>query len=155
NQHRQPVEQPLVERTHGQCAVGTAAGEWAVGSRRSGERTIDRGSMSERLTHLDAEGQASMVDVGEKAITSRTATARGEVRMKRATPGAVRWGSAPKGDVLATARLAGIMAAKRTAELIPLCHTLLLTKVSVDFELDSELEGDEGRVVITATVKCN
>jgi cyclic pyranopterin phosphate synthase len=107
--------------------------------------------MSDGLTHLDAEGKASMVDVGEKAVTSRTATARGEVRMQRATLEAIRAGAVPKGDVLATARIAGIMAAKRTPELIPLCHTLLLSKVAVDFEIDET----KSRVVITATVKCN
>jgi cyclic pyranopterin monophosphate synthase len=91
-----------------------------------------------------------MVDVGEKAETSRTAVARGEVRMAPATLQAIRDGAAPKGDVLAAARIAGIMAAKRTPELIPLCHTLLLTKVAVEFEVDAAAS----RIVITATVKC-
>jgi cyclic pyranopterin monophosphate synthase len=91
-----------------------------------------------------------MVDVGEKAETSRTAVARGEVHMAPATLQAIRDGAAPKGDVLAAARIAGIMAAKRTPELIPLCHTLLLTKVAVEFEVDAAAS----RIVITATVKC-
>jgi cyclic pyranopterin phosphate synthase len=107
--------------------------------------------MSEPLTHLDEHGHAVMVDVGDKPVTSRTAVAQGEVRMTPATLTAIRTGNAPKGDVLAAARLAGIMAAKKTAELIPLCHTLLLTKVTVDFALDDV----ENRVVITATVRCN
>jgi cyclic pyranopterin phosphate synthase len=107
--------------------------------------------MSDELTHLDAHGHATMVDVGDKQITSRTAVAEGEVRMTRATLAAIREGNVPKGDVLAAARIAGIMAAKKTPELIPLCHTLLLTKVAVDFEIDDAAS----RVVITATVRCN
>lgn len=106
--------------------------------------------MSEQLTHLDAQGHATMVDVGDKAITSRTAVAEGEVRMTASTLAAIRDGNVPKGDVLAAARIAGIMAAKKTPELIPLCHTLLLSKVAVDFEVDEA----EQRVVITATVRC-
>lgn len=92
-----------------------------------------------------------MVDVGEKEITSREAIAQGEVRMSPATLAAIRDGDVPKGDVLATARIAGIQAAKKTPELIPLCHTLLLTKVAVGFAIDEA----ESRVVITATVRCN
>jgi cyclic pyranopterin phosphate synthase len=103
------------------------------------------------LTHLNEEGHATMVDVGEKAATSRTAVARGEVHMLPATLAAIRDGSVPKGDVLAAARIAGIMAAKRTPDLIPLCHTLLLTKVAVEFDVDEA----QSRVVITATVRCN
>ncbi|MBU6350501.1 MAG: cyclic pyranopterin monophosphate synthase MoaC [Chloroflexi bacterium] len=102
------------------------------------------------LTHLDAAGHAAMVDVGDKAVTVRVAVAAGEVRMAPATLAVLRAGTAPKGDVLAAARIAGIMAAKRTPELIPLCHTLLLTHVGVDFVLD---EG-ESRVQIKATVRC-
>lgn len=107
--------------------------------------------MSDQLSHLDEHGHASMVDVGGKETTTRTAVAQGEVRMQPATLAAIRDGNAPKGDVLAAARLAGIMAAKRTPELIPLCHTLLLTKVGVEFEIDEA----ESRVVITSTVRCN
>lgn len=106
--------------------------------------------MSE-LTHLDEHGRATMVDVSEKAVTTRTAIAAGEVRMASATLAAIRDGAAPKGDVLAAARIAGIMAAKRTPELIPLCHTLLLTKVAIDFEIDET----KSRVLITAAVRCN
>jgi cyclic pyranopterin phosphate synthase len=103
------------------------------------------------LTHIDDQGHAAMVDVGAKAVTTRTAVAAGEVRMAPATLVAIRAGTAPKGDVLAAARIAGIMAAKRTPELIPLCHTLLLTKVAVEFTIDDV----ESRVLITATVRCN
>jgi cyclic pyranopterin phosphate synthase len=106
--------------------------------------------MTDKLTHLDDRGHAAMVDVGDKAITQRTAVAGGEVRMQPATLAAIRDGDVPKGDVLAAARIAGIMAAKRTPELIPLCHTLLLSKVAVEFELDDV----ESRVLITATVRC-
>ena len=102
------------------------------------------------LTHLDAQGQAHMVDVGAKAETEREAIAAGRVLMRAETLHLLRAGDLPKGDVLGTARVAGIMAAKRTAELIPLCHQLLLTKVSVEFEFD---EADSA-VEITATVRC-
>ena len=88
------------------------------------------------LTHLDAQGHAQMVDVGAKAETEREAIARGSVRMAPATLRLIVGGELPKGDVLAVARVAGIMAAKRTPELIPLCHTLLLTHVSVRIEPD-------------------
>ncbi len=93
------------------------------------------------LTHLGAEGQANMVDVGEKAETQRTAIAEGAVVMQPQTLKLIREGNARKGDVIGTARIAGIMAAKRTHELIPLCHPLLLTKVSVDIEPDESLPG--------------
>lgn len=106
--------------------------------------------MGQQLTHLDEQGRASMVDVGGKEATTRTAIAQGSVSMTRETLAAIRDGQAPKGDVLAAARIAGIMAAKRTPELIPLCHTLLLSKVSVDFEIDESLN----RIVITALVRC-
>jgi cyclic pyranopterin phosphate synthase len=88
------------------------------------------------LTHLDERGQARMVDVGDKAVTTRTASARALVRMSPSTAAAIAAGDAPKGDVLATARIAGIQAAKRTSELIPLCHPLPLDKVTVDAEVD-------------------
>lgn len=94
-----------------------------------------------KLTHLDATGAAHMVDVGEKALTSREAIAEGRVLMQRETLDLIREGLAKKGDVVATARIAGIMAAKRTHELIPLCHPLLLTKVSIDIEADDALPG--------------
>lgn len=89
-----------------------------------------------RLTHLDEQGRAQMVDVGAKAETQREAIARGRVQMRPETLRMIVEGNAPKGDVLAAARVAGIMAAKRTPELIPLCHTLLLTHVSVAIEPD-------------------
>ena len=93
------------------------------------------------LTHISASGEAHMVDVSAKPATTRTARAQGHVVMRHATLALIRAGDAKKGDVLGTARLAGIMAAKRTAELIPLCHPLALTKVSVDLTLDDTLPG--------------
>jgi cyclic pyranopterin phosphate synthase len=94
-----------------------------------------------RLTHLDAAGAANMVDVSDKAATARTARAEGAVVMLPETLRLIREGDAKKGDVIGTARLAGIMAAKRTHELIPLCHPLLLTKVKVDCDPDDALPG--------------
>jgi cyclic pyranopterin monophosphate synthase len=97
------------------------------------------------LTHLDASGAAHMVDVGGKSVTAREAVARGRITMSADAATAIRDGSMKKGDVLATARIAGIMAAKKTAELIPLCHPLPLTRVAIDLDLD-----DSG-VTATAT----
>ncbi len=88
------------------------------------------------LTHFDAQGQAHMVDVGDKAHTARVARAAGSISMLPATFALVRDGNAKKGDVLGVARIAGIQASKRTSDLIPLCHPIALTKVSVDFSLD-------------------
>ncbi|MFL5196579.1 MAG: cyclic pyranopterin monophosphate synthase MoaC [Microvirga sp.] len=102
-----------------------------------------------RLTHLDKTGAANMVDVSEKAVTARTARAEGRVVTAPETVALIRKGDAKKGDVLGTARLAGIMAAKRTHELIPLCHPLLLSKVAVDCVIDEALPG----VRVTAEVK--
>lgn len=96
---------------------------------------------TERLTHLDASGEANMVDVGQKRETGRVAIAEGAVKMAAQTLETILAGDAKKGDVLGTARLAGIMAAKRTHELIPLCHPLLLTKVAVEIEPDHALPG--------------
>jgi cyclic pyranopterin monophosphate synthase len=93
------------------------------------------------LTHLDRTGAANMVDVSDKPETSRLARAEGRVVMLPETVALIRAGDAKKGDVLGTARLAGIMAAKRTHELIPLCHPLLLTKVKVECELDDAIPG--------------
>ncbi|SBT07845.1 molybdopterin biosynthesis, protein C [Candidatus Accumulibacter aalborgensis] len=90
------------------------------------------------LTHFDAHGQAQMVDVGEKAATHRQASAVGSILMKPETLALIIAGSATKGDVLGVARVAAIQGAKRTAELIPLCHPIALTKVSVDFAIDGE-----------------
>ena len=99
------------------------------------------------LTHIDASGEAHMVDVGDKAETARSATATGYVRMKPETLALIRDGNAKKGDVIGTARLAGIMAAKQTSNLIPLCHPLMLTKVAVDIVEDTALPGDRKSVV--------
>ena len=104
-----------------------------------------------RLTHFDKQGKAAMVDVGAKPESERAAVARGRVTMKPETLALVKAGQMGKGDVLAVARLAGIMAAKRTAELIPLCHPLALTSVAVDLTLDeagSAVE-IEARVALT------
>ncbi len=94
-----------------------------------------------RLTHLDETGTAAMVDVGAKDVTERIAIAEGFVRMERATLDLIKAGAAKKGDVIGVARIAGIMAAKKTHELIPLCHPLLLTKVTVDLTFDDALPG--------------
>lgn len=91
-----------------------------------------------KLTHLDAQGQARMVDVGEKAVTKRRAVATGRVLMQAATVALIREGTLKKGDVLAVARVAGIQAAKRTPELVPLAHPLPLDQVRVDFELSPD-----------------
>ncbi len=101
------------------------------------------------LTHLDAQGQAQMVDVTAKAVTDRAAVASGRVRMTAETLALALSGQAKKGDVLATARIAGIMAAKRTAELIPLCHPLALSKIAVEIAADPGLPG----LTVTATVR--
>jgi cyclic pyranopterin phosphate synthase len=106
--------------------------------------------MASTLTHLGASGEANMVDVGAKAETERVAVAEGTVAMQPDTLRLILAGDAKKGDVIGTARIAGIMAAKRTHELIPLCHPLLLTKVSVDIQPDETLPGL--RVTATARV---
>jgi cyclic pyranopterin monophosphate synthase len=90
-----------------------------------------------RLTHLDADGAAHMVDVGDKAVTQRRAVATGRIAIAPDALAAIRDGAAKKGDVLAVARVAGIMAAKKTADLIPLCHPLPLTRVTLDLTLDN------------------
>ncbi len=101
------------------------------------------------LTHINQAGEAHMVDVGDKVETSRSATAEGFVRMLPETLALIRQGNAKKGDVIGTARLAGIMAAKKTSDLIPLCHPLMLTKVSVEITEDEALPG----LRVTATAK--
>lgn len=93
------------------------------------------------LTHLNETGEAQMVDVSAKSVTRREAIAVGQVRMKQQTFEAIQAGNAPKGDVLGTAKLAGIMAAKQTAQLIPLCHPLPLQKIAVELQPDSALPG--------------
>jgi cyclic pyranopterin monophosphate synthase len=106
--------------------------------------------MSEtHLTHLDETGQAKMVDVGAKPDTERTAVAGGEVLLKPETVELIRQGLMKKGDVLAVAKIAGIMGAKKTSELIPLCHPIALTQVEVDLRLDADLPG----VAIAATAR--
>ncbi len=107
--------------------------------------------MSGRLTHLDAEGNAVMVDVSAKAETAREAVAGGWVEMRPETLDLIASGAAPKGDVLAAARIAGIMAAKRTHELIPLCHPLPLAAVTVDLRCDAARPGVEIRAVVKLT----
>lgn len=102
-----------------------------------------------KLTHLDSRGQARMVDVGGKAESARSATATGRIRMSAEALDAVREGSGPKGDVLAAARIAGIMAAKKTGELIPLCHPLTLDAVTVDFEFEDEAIRATARAALT------
>jgi cyclic pyranopterin monophosphate synthase len=104
--------------------------------------------MTDKLTHFDATGQAHMVDVSQKPVTAREAVAEGLVIMTPETLALVEAGSAKKGDVLGVARLAGIMGAKKTADLIPLCHPLPITRVALDLEPDAALPG----VRITATV---
>ncbi|MFT6452868.1 MAG: cyclic pyranopterin phosphate synthase [Halocynthiibacter sp.] len=101
------------------------------------------------LTHFDAQGHAHMVDVSDKPVTARIATAEGYVKMLPATLDLITEGRAKKGDVLGVARLAGIMGAKKTADLIPLCHPLPITKVALDLEPDADLPG----IRITATIK--
>jgi len=103
-----------------------------------------------RLTHIDRKGAARMVDVGAKAVTERRAVARGLLRVSPSTIELVRDGATPKGDVLAAARLAGIMAAKRTSDLIPLTHPLPLTHASVDLVLGSDGIAIEATVATTA-----
>ena len=107
------------------------------------------GPKSSDLTHFDDQGHAHMVDVGAKPVTDRIATAEGRIVMTAQTLGLITEGRAKKGDVLGVARLAGIMAAKKTADLIPLCHPLPITKVAVDLVPDAALPG----VRVTATVK--
>ena len=103
----------------------------------------------QRLTHLDSRGEARMVDVGDKAVTSRVAVARAQIRMKPETLSAILASELSKGDALATARIAAIQAAKKTSDLIPLCHPLPITKVSVELRADHALPG----IVIEVTCK--
>jgi cyclic pyranopterin monophosphate synthase len=103
----------------------------------------------ERLTHLDAAGRARMVDVGEKAVTARTAVAEAVVRLRPDVARLLAEGGLPKGDALPVARIAGIQAAKRTPELIPLCHAVALTSVAVDIAVDAEA----GVATVTASAR--
>ncbi len=117
-----------------------------MSSKKQDSKVQGRGAA---LTHLDQEGQASMVNVGSKPDTEREAVARGFVSMELATLGLIKEGLVKKGDVLSIARLAGIMGAKQTPHLIPLCHTIPLNHVAVDLEVDNDQVG----IRITATTK--
>ncbi len=108
-------------------------------------------SSEKKLTHLGADGQVAMVDVGAKPVSERIAIAAGTVEMKAETLGLIRDGNLKKGDLLGAARIAGIMGAKRTAELIPLCHPIALSKISLDLQFDS----DNNAIDIVATVKAS
>jgi cyclic pyranopterin monophosphate synthase len=107
--------------------------------------------MDTKLTHLDDYGNTHMVDVSEKPVTERIAVAKGEIIMKLETLDLIRQSKLKKGDVLATAKLAGIMAAKQTSNLIPLCHPLPLTYIDVDFDFNQQLPG----IIIQSTVRSN
>jgi cyclic pyranopterin phosphate synthase len=109
--------------------------------------------MEPRLTHIDASGEAHMVDVGDKSETVRIAVAEGAVRMRGETLDLILSGNAKKGDVLGAARFAGIMAAKKTSELIPLCHPLLISKVTVDIAPDAALPGLRVEAMVKLTGK--
>ena len=112
-------------------------------------RKTSKGKTSTTLTHIDAAGEARMVDVSAKPATERISVAEGRVVMSKATLDLIVSGNAKKGDVLGTARIAGIMAAKRTSDLIPLCHPLALSKVTLDIAPDDKLPG----CIVRATVK--
>ncbi|UCD41287.1 MAG: cyclic pyranopterin monophosphate synthase MoaC, partial [Chloroflexota bacterium] len=105
--------------------------------------------MSSELTHIDEKGRARMVDIGDKPDTTRLAIAKGEIVMREETLALIETDSIAKGDVFGVSQLAGLMGAKRTAELIPLCHPLPLNQINVDLEIDHQLPG----VIITATAK--
>ncbi len=107
--------------------------------------------MTSTLSHFDSTGQAHMVDVGDKEITRRVALARGTIRMLGSTLALIRSGNAQKGDVLGVARIAAIQGAKRTADLIPLCHPIALTRVAVEFEINDA----DSSVSCTARVECS
>ena len=112
---------------------------------------MKKGQNASGLSHVASTGEARMVDVGSKAITDRAATARGVIRMQRETLAAIESNSTKKGDVLAVARVAGILAAKRTAELIPLCHPIPLTDLQVQLSADSSIPG----IVAEATARAS
>lgn len=114
------------------------------------KKNNDSRKITQRLTHVDKKGQARMVDVGDKAATERVAAASGTVLMKKKTLTLITDSRIAKGDVFATARIAGIMAAKKTDDLIPLCHQLNLSQVSIDFKVDTR----KGRVDIEARAQC-
>ena len=124
-------------------------GRNAMRGNEAGEEIV-AGKREPRLSHFDRAGEAVMVDVGDKAVTHREAVASGILTMNEAAFSAIQTGTAKKGDVLGIARIAGIMAAKRTSEAIPLCHPLFLTKCKVAFALDAAKRA----VKVTAAVKC-
>lgn len=107
--------------------------------------------MTDKLTHFDASGKAHMVDVGDKAMTNRRAVASGEIQMQSSTLELIQQGGHKKGDVLGIARIAAIMASKKTADLIPLCHPLALTHVSVNFSIS----GEQGKIVCEVSAETN
>ena len=109
--------------------------------------------MAKKLSHVDSKGRARMVDVGDKLITERMAIAKGEVRMRSGTLALIRDNALEKGDALAVAQVAGIQAAKRTAELIPFCHPLPLDHLAIDFDLDDDLPGVRIRATARSTGK--
>ena len=115
--------------------------------------TADKQAPAGELTHFDATGQAHMVDVGSKEDTRRSAVAAGTIRMQPATLALIISGNAKKGDVLGIARIAAIMGAKRTSDLIPLCHPLALTRVTVDFEVDEAANSVHCRAQVDTTGK--
>ncbi|MBQ2753109.1 MAG: cyclic pyranopterin monophosphate synthase MoaC [Firmicutes bacterium] len=106
--------------------------------------------MENKLSHINEQGHARMVNVTEKAQTVRTAIAKGEIYMAPETLDLIQSGGMPKGDVLAVAQVGGIMAAKKTGDLIPMCHPINLTGVDINFEIDTE----KSRIIITSTVSC-
>ena len=106
--------------------------------------------MENKLSHINEQGHARMVNVTEKAQTVRTAVAKGEIYMAPETLNLIQSGGMPKGDVLAVAQVGGIMAAKKTGDLIPMCHPINLTGVDINFEIDTE----KSRIIITSTVSC-
>ncbi|TVQ60912.1 MAG: cyclic pyranopterin monophosphate synthase MoaC, partial [Spirulina sp. DLM2.Bin59] len=110
-------------------------------------------TLKKSLTHLNAAGEVAMVDVSDKAITHRQAIAAGQIRMEAETLAAILAGNSPKGDVITTAKLAGIMAAKQTANLIPLCHPLPLQKIAVEISPDPALPGLQIEATVTTTGK--
>src|SRR5580658_2767029 len=118
--------------------------------RRRPQPMVSTADESNPLTHIGADGEARMVDVSDKAATDRVAIAQGQVRMAASTLAAIMAGDAKKGDVIGAARIAGIMAAKKAADLIPLCHPVALTKVSVDISPDAALPG----LTVRAEARC-
>ncbi|MCC7058677.1 MAG: cyclic pyranopterin monophosphate synthase MoaC [Burkholderiaceae bacterium] len=120
-------------------------------SRQHTPPTLPADTSAPALSHFDGAGRAHMVDIADKAVTHRVAIARGSIRMKPATLALVRQGSARKGDVIGVARIAAIQGAKRTAELIPLCHPIPITRIAVEFDIDEAASA----VHCSATVECD